>query len=60
MDYKKLLLAYMNHVGEMEGTYFLGHSADTGITGLTQQEVNELRSLTKESEVWVNSEGSAP
>ena len=44
-DYKKILLAYINHVGECEGCTFLGWSLDNGVTGLSSEEVEELRSL---------------
>jgi Fe-S cluster biogenesis protein NfuA len=44
-DYKKILLAYINHVGECEGCTFLGRSVDNGITGLSSEEVEELRRL---------------
>jgi hypothetical protein len=46
-DYKKLLVAYLWHVGEMEGCTFLGRSADSGIDGLNAAEVEELRTLDK-------------
>ena len=48
-DYKKLLMAYINHVAEIEGTDFLGKSADHGINGLEADEIEELRRVSKES-----------
>jgi hypothetical protein len=47
MDYKKILLVYLNHVGEMEGTDFLGRSADNGIKGLNSAELAHLRELSE-------------
>lgn len=47
VDYKKILLAYLNHVGELEGTCFLGRSADQGIKGLTSEELTHLCELSK-------------
>lgn len=47
-DYKRMLVAYIGHVGECEGTDFLGRSADDGICGLTFEEVEELRRLIDE------------
>jgi hypothetical protein len=41
-DYKKILLAYINHVGECEGVTFLGHHVANGITGLSSEDVEEL------------------
>ena len=49
-DYKKLLLAYINHIGEIEGTDFLGKSADHGINGLEADEIEELRRVSKEAD----------
>jgi hypothetical protein len=31
VDYKRLLTDYLNHVGEQEGTCFLGRSLDNNI-----------------------------
>ena len=47
-DYLKLLKAYINHVGEIEGTDFLGRSAEPYITGLTTEERDELRRVSIE------------
>jgi hypothetical protein len=46
-DYKKILLAYINHVEECEGLTFLGGAEDDGITGLSSEEVEELVRLDK-------------
>jgi hypothetical protein len=44
-DYKKILFAYINYVGERAGRTFLERYADDGITGLSSEEVEELRRL---------------
>jgi hypothetical protein len=46
MDYRKLLKKYMEHVGEIEGTYYLGR-ADR-LCGFTDEEWAELHRLSKE------------
>jgi hypothetical protein len=45
-DYRKLLIAYIAHVGDCEGTDFLGNSAKDGIKGLSEEEVEELKYLS--------------
>lgn len=47
-DYKKILMAYLDHVAQCEGTYFLGSSTNNGIGRLTDDEVNELMRLSQE------------
>lgn len=49
IDYKKLLLKYMNHVGEQEGTCFTGSSLTLN-EQFTEEEKEELRSLEKAEE----------
>jgi hypothetical protein len=45
-DYKKILLSYINHVGECEGVTFLGEGQkEWGIKGLSSEEVEELLRL---------------
>lgn len=50
MDYRKLLIWYINHVGEQEGTDFLGdfHKPDFGKNdvGINEEEWAELQRLT--------------
>lgn len=46
-DYKKILLAYIDHVGQCEGVTFLGRPADNGIEGLSSEELEELLRLGK-------------
>jgi hypothetical protein len=49
-DYKKILLAYINHVGEREGVTFLGEDEKRwGITGLSSEEVEELLRLDSDA-----------
>ena len=48
VDYKKLLLAYINHVGECEGVTFLSTMYGK-VKGLTEEEDQILRQLDKES-----------
>jgi hypothetical protein len=45
VDYKKILIAYINHVGECAGRTFLERYVDEGITGLSSEEVEELLRL---------------
>jgi hypothetical protein len=45
-DYKKILLAYIGHVGDCEGCSFLGEGQkEWGIKGLSSEEVEELLRL---------------
>lgn len=48
MDYRDLLIRYMAHVGEQEGTYFLGalKRSDT----FTEEEVEEFKKLGDEAD----------
>lgn len=46
-DYKRILLAYINHVGVKEGVSFI--SPNVVINGLTKEEHEELVKLDKES-----------
>ena len=48
-NWRRLLKAYMKHVGEMEGTTFLGRSADGGASlGLSAEEFAVLVALSDE------------
>jgi Fe-S cluster biogenesis protein NfuA len=49
-DYRKILKAYIWHIGECEGCTFLGRSAEPSIEGLTTEERDELRKIDKELE----------
>jgi hypothetical protein len=46
MDYKNLLLKYINHVGEIEGTTFLGRSLDVS-DAFSDEEKKELITLSQ-------------
>ena len=49
-DYKKLLMAYINHVGEMEGVNFLyWRHEPVEVTGLTTEERDELIRVSQQS-----------
>jgi len=47
MDYRELLKKYMNHVGEQEGTTFLGTSLNFN-PELSDEEKAELRKINDE------------
>lgn len=50
MDYRLLLLKYINHVGYCEGISFIeNHEYELESNGLTKEEVAELLKLDKES-----------
>ena len=46
MDYRELLLKYMNHIGETEGTDFTGRSLEFSNL-FSNDEKTELRNLSK-------------
>jgi hypothetical protein len=45
MDYKKLLMKYMNHVGYHEGVHFTGRAYESDI--FTGEEWKEIQRLSK-------------
>jgi hypothetical protein len=47
-DYKKLLIAYIQHVICQEGTAFLDDTFWDSITGLTKDEFEELNKLANQ------------
>ena len=49
IDYRELLIKYMDHVGIQEGTCFTGTSLD-GSNQFTDEEKKELRLLEKEND----------
>jgi hypothetical protein len=42
VDYRKILIAYMHHVGECEGIDFLGTGPSEELGGLSPEEAVEL------------------
>lgn len=42
VDYRKILIAYINHVGSVEGVDFLGDDQSTFVAGLSDEENVEL------------------
>ena len=50
MDYRTLLVKYINHVGLCEGVSFIEYyEYDLAYNGLTKEEIEELKKLDKES-----------
>ncbi len=45
IDYRKMLLLYVAHVGDYEGTDFLGNGKFADIDGLTDEESVELAKI---------------
>lgn len=43
MNYKRILMLYIEHVGYVEGSTFINYHID----GLTEEEMEELRRLDK-------------
>lgn len=48
IDYRKILMAYMDHVGECEGTFFLGPYRPMLDDVLTEEEGNALADIYDE------------
>jgi hypothetical protein len=48
MDYRKMLAAYITHVGAAEGTDFLGNGPSAGVLGLMDEENIELAKVRDE------------
>lgn len=48
IDYKSLLIKYMNHVGHQEGVYFLGTCLKNNKL-FSNKEIEELKLLSKEA-----------
>ena len=54
MDYRQLLIKYINHIGNMEGiSYIERFEKDMKSVGITDEEIKELKILDEEGIPWI-------
>ena len=55
MDYRKLLIKYINHVGDMEGISFIDKDSYHNRLKMSKEEIEELEKLDAEY-IWDDTE----